>query len=142
MHDWRDSTTAILSPVAPDRWTILIGPTTLIGAGLATRVRADDLSTEMILNGPDAPVSGNSSVLTSDKLFNDLGMVNRTVRVAYDAVYTKHATRALISGDLSRQKYFQRAFVDRSARSIDSADKFPPFSIGQAENIALFNGRI
>src|SRR5690606_15991064 len=42
-----------------DRRTVLMGLTTLAAAGLATRVRADDLSAEMILNDPDAPVGGN-----------------------------------------------------------------------------------
>jgi len=36
-----------------------MGLTALMGAGLATRVRADDLSAEMILSDPDAPVGGN-----------------------------------------------------------------------------------
>ncbi|MFC0245521.1 DsbA family protein [Falsochrobactrum ovis] len=43
-----------------NRRAVLTGLTALIGAGLATRVRADDLSAEMILNDPDAPVGGNS----------------------------------------------------------------------------------
>ena len=67
MHNWHDRTTAVLSPAAGrmppsaalHRRTVLLGLTALIGAGLATRVRADDLSAEMILNDPDAPVSGN-----------------------------------------------------------------------------------
>lgn len=67
MHDWRDRTTAVLSPAARcmpssaalNRRTVLMGLTALIGAGLATRVRADDLSAEMILNDPEAPVGGN-----------------------------------------------------------------------------------
>jgi len=42
-----------------DRRSILMGLTALIGAGLVTRVRADDLSAEMILNDPDAPIGGN-----------------------------------------------------------------------------------
>ena len=61
MNDWRDCTTGVLpSPAAPNRRTALIGLTALIGAGFATRVRADDLSVEMILNDPDAPVGGNA----------------------------------------------------------------------------------
>lgn len=59
MHNWHDRTTAVLSSVAPDRRTVLIGLSALIGAGFATRVCADDLSAEMILNDPDAPVGGN-----------------------------------------------------------------------------------
>ena len=60
MNDWRDCTTGVLpSPAAPNRRTALIGLTALIGAGFATQVRADDLSAEMILNDPDAPVGGN-----------------------------------------------------------------------------------
>jgi protein-disulfide isomerase len=68
MHDWHDRTTTALSAAprraaplaAPDRRTVLFGLTALIGAGLAARVRADDLSAEMILNDPDAPVGGNA----------------------------------------------------------------------------------
>nr|WP_094463879.1 DsbA family protein [Pannonibacter phragmitetus] len=41
------------------RRTILAGLTALTAVGLATRVRADDMSAEMILNDPDAPVGGN-----------------------------------------------------------------------------------
>lgn len=67
MHNWHDRTTAVLSPAAGrmppsaalHRRTVLLGLTALIGARLATRVRADDLSAEMILSDPDAPVSGN-----------------------------------------------------------------------------------
>ncbi len=61
MNDWRDCTTGVLpSPATLNRRTALIGLTALIGAGCATRVRADDLSAEMILNDPDAPVGGNA----------------------------------------------------------------------------------
>lgn len=49
----------IHSPAAFDRRTVLMGLTALIGMGLATRLRADDLSAETILNDPDAPVGGN-----------------------------------------------------------------------------------
>lgn len=49
----------IHSPAAFDRRTVLMGLTALIGVGLATRLRADDLSAETILNDPDAPVGGN-----------------------------------------------------------------------------------
>lgn len=67
MHNWRDHTTSVLCPAerrtpsssALHRRTVLVGLAALIGAGLATRVRADDLSAEMILNDPDAPVGGN-----------------------------------------------------------------------------------
>lgn len=65
MNDWHDRATARFSTArcipapAVDRRTVLAGLTALIGAGLATRVRADDLSAEMILNDPDAPVGGN-----------------------------------------------------------------------------------
>lgn len=65
MNDWHQGPAARLSTArcipSPDvnRRTVLTGLTALIGAGLATRVRADDLSAEMILNDPDAPVGGN-----------------------------------------------------------------------------------
>lgn len=65
MNDWHDRATARLSTArcipspAMNRRAVLTGLTALIGAGLATRVRADDLSAEMILNDPDAPVGGN-----------------------------------------------------------------------------------
>lgn len=50
------------TPFAAAAWhrrSILMGLAALVGAGLATRVRADDLSAEMILNDPDAPIGGN-----------------------------------------------------------------------------------
>ena len=56
MNDWRDRMTGI----RPSRRTMLVGLTALMGAGLAARVRADDLSAEMILNDPEAPVGGNA----------------------------------------------------------------------------------
>lgn len=65
MNDWHDRATVRLSTArcipspAMNRRAVLTGLTALIGAGLATRVRADDLSAEMILNDPDAPVGGN-----------------------------------------------------------------------------------
>lgn len=62
MNDWRNCTTGVLpSPATLNRRMALIGLAALIGAGFATRVRADDLSAEMILNDPDAPVGGNAS---------------------------------------------------------------------------------
>ncbi len=68
MHDWRNRTPAVLSPAVGTfpspavltRRTVLTGLTALIGAGLATRLRADDLSAEMILNDPETPAGGNS----------------------------------------------------------------------------------
>lgn len=60
MHNRRIHRTAKpFTSAAWNRRSVLMGLTALIGAGLATRVRADDLSAEMILNDPDAPVSGN-----------------------------------------------------------------------------------
>jgi len=68
MHDWRDRTHIdnpaagwrISSPAVLSRRTALVGLAALAGAGLATRVRAaDDLSAEMILNDPAAPLGGN-----------------------------------------------------------------------------------
>lgn len=65
MNDWHQGPAARLSTARcipssdVNRRTVLTGLTALIGAGLATRVRADDLSAEMILNDPDAPVGGN-----------------------------------------------------------------------------------
>ena len=56
MNDWRDRMTGI----RPSRRTMLVGLTALMGAGLAAQVRADDLSAEMILNDPEAPVGGNA----------------------------------------------------------------------------------
>lgn len=48
------------SSFAPiDRRGLLFGLAALAAVGLATRVRADDLSAEMVLNDPDAPVGGN-----------------------------------------------------------------------------------
>jgi len=50
----------ISSPAIMGRRTVLFGLAALSAAGLATRVRAaDDLSAEMILNDPAAPVGGN-----------------------------------------------------------------------------------
>lgn len=67
MRDWHNHTTSVLSRAdgrmspssALDRRTVLTGLTALVAAGLASRVRADELSAEMILNDPDAPVGGN-----------------------------------------------------------------------------------
>lgn len=60
MHNRRIHRTAKpFTSAAWNRRSVLMGLTALIGAGLATRVRADDLSAEVILNDPDAPVSGN-----------------------------------------------------------------------------------
>lgn len=48
------------SPATLGRRTVLFGLAALAAAGLATRVRAaDDLSAEMILSDPAAPVGGN-----------------------------------------------------------------------------------
>lgn len=41
------------------RRTMLAGFAALAAVGLVTRVRADDMSAEMILNDPEAPVGGN-----------------------------------------------------------------------------------
>lgn len=41
------------------RRTMLAGFAALTGVGLATRVRADDMSAEMILNDPETPFGGN-----------------------------------------------------------------------------------
>src|SRR5690606_24004830 len=66
MNDWHDRATVRLSTArcipspAMNRRAVLTGLTALIGAGIATRVRADDLSAEMILNDPETPVGGNS----------------------------------------------------------------------------------
>lgn len=67
MHDWRDRICVIPSssgegPIpssSPSRRAVLTGLTALIAVGAATRVRADDLSAEMILDDPEAPVGGN-----------------------------------------------------------------------------------
>ena len=68
MHGWRDRTPidflsserCLPSPAILGRRTVLFGLAALTAAGLATRVRAaDDLSAEMILNDPAAPVGGN-----------------------------------------------------------------------------------
>ena len=44
---------------ALSRRTLLSGLAALAAAGLAMPVRADDMSAEMILNDPEAPVGGN-----------------------------------------------------------------------------------
>lgn len=68
MHGWRDRTPVdpsssercLPSPALLGRRTVLFGLAALSAAGLATRARAaDDLSAEMILNDPAAPVGGN-----------------------------------------------------------------------------------
>ena len=68
MHAWRVRTPVDFpsaercfpSPAILGRRTVLIGLVGLAAAGVATRVRAaDDLSAEMILNDPAAPVGGN-----------------------------------------------------------------------------------
>lgn len=68
MHDWRNRTFVVPSaargcvpsPAVLRRRTVLVGLAALTAAGLATHVRAaDDLSAEMILNDPAAPVGGN-----------------------------------------------------------------------------------
>lgn len=68
MHGWRDHTPTdpsssercLPSPALLGRRTVLFGLAALSAAGLATRARAaDDLSAEMILNDPAAPVGGN-----------------------------------------------------------------------------------
>lgn len=52
--------TFLPSPAILGRRSVLFGLAALTAAGLATRVRAaDDLSAEMILNDPAAPVGGN-----------------------------------------------------------------------------------
>lgn len=66
MRDRRDHTSlrissvdgAASSSVAMNRRVLLAGAA-LMAAGIATHVRADDLSAEMILNDPAAPVGGN-----------------------------------------------------------------------------------
>jgi len=60
MHNRRIHWTAKpFTSAAWNRRAVLMGLAALMGAGFATRVRADDLSAEMILNDPDAPVGGN-----------------------------------------------------------------------------------
>jgi protein-disulfide isomerase len=68
MHGRRDRTSiefpsaerCFPSPAILGRRTVLFGIAALTAAGFATRVRAaDDLSAEMILNDPVAPVGGN-----------------------------------------------------------------------------------
>lgn len=60
MHNRRVHRTAKpFTSTAWNRRAVLMGLTALMGPGLATRVRADDLSVEMILNDPNAPVGGN-----------------------------------------------------------------------------------
>lgn len=49
----------ISSPAILSRRAALVGLSALAMAGLATRVNAEDLSAEMILNDPAAPVGGN-----------------------------------------------------------------------------------
>src|SRR5690606_20225931 len=66
MQDKRASTITLFPsssvwspPRAVTRRTLLMGLAALTAAGAATRVRADDLSAEMILNDPEAPIGGN-----------------------------------------------------------------------------------
>ena len=67
MHDRRARKTEIPLAAArpsapygsPTRRTMLVGLVALATVGLATRVRADDMSAEMILNDPEAPVGGS-----------------------------------------------------------------------------------
>ncbi len=67
MHDRRHRTSTLLPfsiggpPIrsAMSRRTLLSGLAALAAAGLAMPVRADDMSAEMILNDPEAPVGGN-----------------------------------------------------------------------------------
>jgi len=67
MHDRRAPTPATPSLAVRSsppcgsltRRTMLVGFAGLAAVGLATRVRADDMSAEMILNDPEAPVGGN-----------------------------------------------------------------------------------
>lgn len=69
MHDRRARTSAIPSTAfgssplhgSLTRRTMLVGFAALAAAGTVTRVRADDMSAEMILNDPEAPVGGNPS---------------------------------------------------------------------------------
>lgn len=57
------SAKSLSASAMPDRRKVLMGGVmglaALIATGFATRVRADDLSAEMILNDPAAPVGGN-----------------------------------------------------------------------------------
>ena len=67
MHDRRHRTSTLLPfsiggppfRSAMSRRTLLSGLAALAAAGLAMPVRADDMSAEMILNDPEAPVGGN-----------------------------------------------------------------------------------
>lgn len=61
MYDRRAGTSAfcLAAHGAMTRRTALLGLAMLAAAGLATRAHADDMSAEMILNDPAAPVGGN-----------------------------------------------------------------------------------
>lgn len=61
MYDRRAGTSAfcLAAHGAMSRRTALLGLTMLAAAGLATWAHADDMSAEMILNDPAAPVGGN-----------------------------------------------------------------------------------
>ena len=61
MYDRRAGTSAfcLTAHGAMTRRTALLGITMLAAAGLVTRAYADDMSAEMILNDPAAPVGGN-----------------------------------------------------------------------------------
>ncbi|MFC0220496.1 DsbA family protein [Pseudochelatococcus lubricantis] len=49
----------LIGGTSVSRRVVIAGLTALVATGFATRVRADDMSSEMILNDPDAPVGGN-----------------------------------------------------------------------------------
>lgn len=61
MHDQRASTSApcLTAPGTMSRRTALLGLTMLAATGLAASVHAEDMSAEMILNDPAAPIGGN-----------------------------------------------------------------------------------